>query len=176
MIIIFISIIAIFLSCSNGDDDEFALVYVAELDPVNGGRIDGTLTITKTGDLLNIQVMAQNLEPDVVHTQYIHGFNRSSNNSTCPEEDADQNNDGIITRNESLPFFGPILLNLDPFPVSSADGMINYTQDIRLGKNGNPSWSELTSLEDCLVVLYGKTVNGVYDNTIPAACGQIMRH
>jgi hypothetical protein len=139
--------------------------YTANLGTLNNSGVTGTATLTLDGNMLTVQVLASGLEPNQTHIQHIHGFMDNKKKSMCPPQSADANGDGFVDLGEGLPFYGGVLLNLDPFPTAP-DGTINYTRTFTID-------ASLLPLQNRVVVIHGLTVNGVYDITMPVACGMI---
>lgn len=140
--------------------------YMATLSSLNNSGASGTATLSLKGNMLTVKIEAMGLEPNKLHPQHIHGFETNNRNSTCPTMAADTNGDGFVDLVEGLPSYGPVLLNLAPFPTADAAGNIMYEQTFEISKN-------LLPLQNRAIVLHGLTVNGVYVATMPVACGQI---
>lgn len=148
-------------------------VYQARLDPLNGSGVSGIAIFTVKGDELRSVVAVHGLEPGKVHMQHIHG-KADGSLATCPPPTADANGDGLISFVEGLPFYGPVLLPLQPYPTANPGGSVNT----RLTFSG----SQLASLQlgtvpltNRVVVVHGMTVNGTYIPSLPVACGPIER-
>jgi Cu/Zn superoxide dismutase len=139
--------------------------YTANLGTLNNSGVTGTATLTLDGNMLTVHVMATGLEPNQLHIQHIHGFMDNKKKSMCPPQSADMNGDGFVDLVEGLPFYGGVLLDLEPFPTAP-DGTINYTQTFTID-------ASLLPLQNRVVVIHGLTVNGMYDVTMPVACGMI---
>jgi hypothetical protein len=146
-------------------------VYQARLDPLNGSGVSGIAIFTVKGGELRSVVAVHGLEPGQVHMQHIHGMADGSL-ATCPPAIADVNGDGLISFAEGLPFYGPVLLPLQPYPTANPGGSVNT----RLTFSGNQLANlqlDTVPLTDRVVVVHGMTVNGTYDMTLPVACGPI---
>ena len=142
-----------------------AKTYTVDIAPLNGSGVSGTAELTLMGDQLTVRVYATGLEPDMLHPQHIHGFTENNRNSTCPPASADMNGDGLVDLGEGLPFYGPVLLPLTPFPTAP-DGTIDFEMTYTVD-------SSITPLQNRVIVLHGMTVEGEYVATLPVACGQI---
>lgn len=140
--------------------------YVAHFHPLNGSGVTGTAHLTLEGDQLRVEIQACGLEPHQVHPQHIHGFEHR--NAVCPPMSADSNHDGILTLEEGLPFYGPIMLALMPFPTADANGCIHYAETFTI------TVDEFRPLQSRTMVLHGMTVNGTYWATLPVACAEIQ--
>jgi hypothetical protein len=57
-------------------------------------------------------------------------------------------------------------LKLEPFPRPDRSGRVSFTEDFKPGP-------EIEPLTDRVIVIYGIDVRGVYDPTVPVACGRI---
>jgi hypothetical protein len=181
--------------------EEEAKLFVAELHPLNNSGVSGKATFKykRDSDFL-AQVHAKGLVPDMLHPQRIHGFDESSRDATCPPEDA-AGDDGLLSLEDGLPFYGPVLVPLDDelvplsienFPTANAAGRISYSQSTTLQRlitaldellPGQQSAGNL-NLQNRTVVLHGAfvkdnqivppgTEGAEYDATIPVACGEI---
>lgn len=139
--------------------------YTADLAMLNNSGVSGTAELTLKGDQLTVKIQATGLEPSMVHPQHIHGFMENNRNSKCPPASADDDGDGLVELGEGLPFYGPVLLPLDPFPTAP-DGSINFEETYTVD-------SSITPLQNRAIVLHGMTVDGEYIATLPVACGQI---
>ena len=141
--------------------------YTADIMSLNNSGVMGTATLMLDGDMLTVHIQASGLEPGMIHPQHIHGFKDSNKNAVCPPMSADMDGDGLIELAEGLPFYGPILLPLQPFPVAP-DGTIDYKQTFDISDK-----TVLLPLQNNVIVLHGMTVDGEYVATLPVACGEI---
>lgn len=181
--------------------EEEAKLFVAELHPLNNSGVSGKATFKyKEGSEFLAQVHAKGLVPDMMHPQHIHGFDESSRDAVCPPQSA-AGDDGLLTLEDGLPFYGPVLvpldddlvpLSVDNFPTANAAGRTSYSQATKLNKlitaldellPGDQSTENL-NLQNRTVVLHGAfvkdnqivspgTEGAEYDATIPVACGEI---
>lgn len=181
--------------------EEEAKLFVAELHPLNNSGVSGKATFKyKEGSEFLAQVHAKGLVPDMMHPQHIHGFDESSRDAVCPPQSA-AGDDGLLTLEDGLPFYGPVLvpldddlvpLSVDNFPTANAAGRISYSQATKLNRlitaldellPGDQSTENL-NLQNRTVVLHGAfvkdnqivspgTEGAEYDATIPVACGEI---
>ena len=148
-------------------------VYRARLDPLNGSGVSGTAIFTVRGDVLRAVVAVHGLEPGQVHLQHIHGMLDGSL-ATCPPPSADVDGDGLISFAEGLPFYGPVLLPLQPYPTANPGGAVNTRQTFTGAQLAQLKLGSVP-LTNRVVVVHGMTVNGVYNMTLPVACGPIVR-
>lgn len=140
--------------------------YHADLHALNNSGVMGKATLMLNGTKLTVKIDATGLEAGKPHPQHIHGFTENNRNSTCPNMSADTDGDGIISLAESVPSYGPILLDLSPMPTADANGEVHYTRTFDVGVG-------LVPLQNRAIVLHGLTVNGTYVATLPVACGQV---
>lgn len=152
--------------------DKGKKVFKAELDPLNNSGVSGYAMLTLEGKKLTVEIHAKGLEAEKEHPQHIHGL-ENNENATCPTLSADENGNGLIEIGEGLPFYGPVLLPLKPFPTVSEDGKISYKHTFMLGEGETIAYKDLKPLQNRVIVLHGMTVGGEYMATLPVACGQI---
>lgn len=172
--IFFLSLLMLgFSACDNDDDEGLDQFFTTQFSALNESGVSGTADIVLNGNILTVTINANGMVPNQQHPQHIHGFDNSSQNSTCPSPTADEDGDGIVSVGEGAPFYGGILLPLEQFPQAGDNGTIFYQQTFVLGENGNPSRSELGPLENRTIVLHGRNVDGEYVPTVPVACGQL---
>jgi Cu/Zn superoxide dismutase len=140
--------------------------YRAALSPLNNSGVSGTAMLSLEGNMLTVTITAMGLEPGKTHVHHTHGFTDNTQNSTCPTTALDTNGDGLIDLGESVPAYGPVVLDFGALPVD-AMGNASYTKTYTVA----PS---LMPLQNRAIVLHGLTVNGTYMVTLPVACGQIQ--
>lgn len=140
--------------------------YTVQLTELNNSGVSGTATIDLNGNMIDVQLHASGLTPNMEHMQHIHGFTDSNKNAVCPPMSADMDGDGLISLAESVPYYGPILVALTPYPTADATGTVSFMNDYGISRVVRP-------LQNNVIVLHGMYVDGVYDATIPVACGQI---
>lgn len=148
-------------------------VYMADLSPLNGSGVSGIAIFKMQGAVLRSVVPVHGLEAGRVHMQHIHGMANGSL-ATCPPPSADVNGDGMISFAEGLPFYGPVLLPLQPYPTANPGGSVN-TRQMFSGTQLSALMLGSVPLTNRVVVIHGMTVNGTYDMTLPVACGPIVR-
>lgn len=141
--------------------------YKVNLTALNNSGVTGTAMLSLDRNMLTVKIDAMGLEPGKLHPQHIHGFMENNRNSKCPSWSDDTNGDGLISLEEGLPSYGPVLLSLTPFPTADANGEIHYMKTFTVDAN-------LLPLQNRAIVLHGKTVMGEYWPTLPIACGQVM--
>ncbi|HEY1113702.1 MAG TPA: hypothetical protein VGE66_09070 [Chitinophagaceae bacterium] len=141
--------------------------YRASLGALNNSVAHGMAHLVLDGNRLTVSLEAMGLEAGKPHPQHIHGFMENNRNSTCPTSALDTNGDGLIDLGESVPAYGPVILDLAPMPVADAQGKVMYTRTFEISK-------DLLPLQNRAIVLHGLTVNGTYIATLPVACGQVM--
>jgi hypothetical protein len=140
--------------------------YTVELMELNGSGVSGMALIELMDSEIEVSLEATGLTPEMEHMQHIHGFIENNKNSVCPPPSADTNGDGLISLVEGIPFYGPVLVPLTPYPMADATGMVDFMNQYSIDRT-------VRSLQNNVIVLHGMYVDGVYDPTIPVACGQI---
>lgn len=154
-----------------------AKIYTAELSALNGSNVWGTAELVLEGNELTVTINATGLEPGRLHPQHIHGFKENNRNSKCPPASADDDGDGFVELGEGLPFYGPVLLPLQPFPTAP-DGTITFVETYDVSDLD----FSVTPLQNRAIVLHGMTATLTKDGeeitdyiaTLPVACGQIQ--
>lgn len=145
--------------------------YMADLNALNNSGVKGTVTIYQWRNYVRVQVRATGLEPGA-HLQHIHGFAGTATDSVCPTLPA-AGADNLISLQEGLPYYGPVLLPLNfsggSWPAAAANGRLFYDRTF------TTSTSALSPLQLRTVVLHGMTHDGAFDETIPVACGEVKR-
>ena len=158
-----------------GNQGKGAQVHQVDLDALNNSGVEGKAVLILRGDQLRVHITARGLTPGMVHPQHIHGLSGDTN-AVCPPESAQDNIAGLpeeaeepdefIALEEGLPFYGPILQPLTPFPTANPAGVVTYTRSFTVD-------GDLTDLSDEAIVLHGRFLDGTYVATLPVACGEI---
>ncbi|HEX5410146.1 MAG TPA: hypothetical protein VFW89_10285 [Gemmatimonadaceae bacterium] len=145
-------------------------IFRVSLAPLNNSGVHGTATLAVRGSDLVVQLQAVGHIPDLQHVQHIHGFTDGTD-ATCPPPSA-AGDDGVLTFAEGLPFYGPVQLNLTPFPTpTNSAGSIQYHASFASADLAfSPSDLELKTM-----VLHGAFVDGTYVPSLPVACGVVER-
>lgn len=169
--------------------------YTYEIGELNGSGVEGTVRIKALPNgKAQVKVVASGLAANLPHAQHLHGTTDGSL-TQCPTPAADRDADGLITVAEGGPFYGGILASLttsgdtspssalavDRFPVSDADGNLEYVRTFDVPAD------VLAALGAVQYVIHGVDLNssGAYDGdaessiasgvplevTIPAGCG-----
>lgn len=164
----------VFSGC-NEVENTLPVNYKINFAPINNSGVDGSATIVLEGNILQVRIEANGLEPLKEHPQHLHGFQGTASNSTCPPSPAfaDTDGDGLVGIEEAKLYYGPIKLSLDTFPTASANGLITYEKSFTLGEGNIPELEELKTLQNRVLVLHGMTIDGTYKPAIPVACGQL---
>lgn len=130
--------------------------YAVTLTHLNGSGVSGSGSLLLNKNVLTVKLSLSGLEAGQSHTVAITGL--SSGSASCPTSSADTNGDGTISGSEGSAVYGNSLLTLDPSAQSGSPLTIS---------------SSLLPLQTRAIVVFGKTVNGTYDSTVPVACGTI---
>lgn len=139
--------------------------YEARLEPLNESGVEGRAILSQVGRTLRVQITASGLAPRKQHPQHFHRL-PSGEPGACPTSTADEDGDGVVSDGESLPVYGPVALELDPFPAADGTGRVSYQGTFDLPP-------ELEPLTDRVIVLHGLELEEAYDPTVPVACGRI---
>lgn len=143
-------------------------VFRVNFDELNASGVKGQAMLQMTDHDLTVTLNAVGRVPDHVHPQHIHGF--TSKASTCPTAANDTNGDGIITFAEGLPSFGPVQVDLRPYPTpTDSAGATHYRMTFPAGQVPFTA-SELTQKT---MVLHGGWMAGSYVASLPTACGRV---
>ncbi|MCX2739828.1 hypothetical protein [Pontibacter anaerobius] len=140
--------------------------YTVQLMELNGSGVSGMAQIDLMGDMIEVDLEASGLTPEMEHMQHIHGFTDSNKNAVCPPMSADTDGDGLISLVEGIPYYGAVLVPLTPYPMADATGMVDFMNSFSITRAARP-------MQNNVIVVHGMYVDGVYDPTIPVACGQI---
>lgn len=145
--------------------------FTVDLHPLNGSGVWGSAYLQLEDGALTVTVSAEGLEADRPHAQHIHGNPKADgvpSNATCPPMSADADGDGLVSVGEGLPYYGPVLLALQPF-TTAPGGVIEFEATY----SDLSSLEPINSLQNRSIVLHGMTVGGTYVGSLPVACGQI---
>jgi hypothetical protein len=149
--------------------------YKACLKPLNDSGVIAFSYSKLQGNKLFTTVLAYNTVPEEDHPQHIHGFTDGTV-ATCPDISQDANEDGLIQIGEGLSEYGDVQLSLQElggtFPTASGSGMYYYERTFTLS---NAMLGDVDPLEEKVVVLHGLNVDGVYEATLPVACGPYVK-
>lgn len=139
---------------------EGQLGFDARLEPLNGSGAGGRATLSQLGSTLRVQTTLSGLAPGEEHVQHIHRL-ESGKPGECPPGDT-----GALTLQDALGAYGPVTLKLKPFPRADGRGRASFQGTFQL-------LPDLDPLDERVVAVYGMEVDGVYDRTVPVACGPI---
>jgi len=131
--------------------------FATTLTGLNGSGVSGSGTLLVTsGNHLRVNLSLAGLEPGQPHDVAISGL--PSGDATCPTSSADANHDGVVSLSEAQPSVGNVLATL------------STSQQAGEQLTMSSSWLPLPSRT---IIVLGETVNGLYDASVPVACGQI---
>lgn len=133
---------------------------------LNGSGVTGTVTLSITGDQLNIAANVTGLEPDQPHQMHIHGLTASGAaplDSVPPSLGLDADKDGFLELREVQQGGGPVLMDLGSL-LPAADGSLTFNQSFALdslpGLRPGVTAGDLLPLDFRAVELHGMTVSG----------------
>ena len=155
-------------SFSRLDNSPSAQVFRVRFDPLNSSGVKAEATLQMTGDNLTVTLDAVGRVPEHIHPQHIHGF--TSSTSTCPTASNDTNGDGIISFAEGLPSFGPVQVDLQPYPTPANTAGSTHYRVTFAAANVPFTAADLTNKT---MVLHGDFVGSAYDASLPVACGRV---
>ena len=118
-------------------------------------------------DEMDVTISLAGLTPNQAHMQHIHGAHGTL--AICPTL-ASANADGIITLAAGTPAYGPVALPFEPTPTADASGKITWSRTLRLLPD---DIYNIKTLTEHVVLIHGMPYKGVYDQTLPVACGPI---
>ncbi len=155
------------------DPRDNRMTYKTCVKGINDSGVIALAAVSIQGTSLDVTILATGMDTGMQHLQHIHGFAPGDNkDAVCPPDEADTNNDGTITLQEGIPFYGGVQLGLDmqggDFPTPDALGNYIYQRTFTLT---NQQKTSLTPLSDKVVVLHGITGNA----TLPVACGELEK-
>ena len=135
--------------------------FWVDLHAINGSGVTGDVWIgLNEFQQLTVSVEASGLQANVTVPQHIHGFEDNTINAVCPPLAADADEDGLISLNEGAPYYGPVLVPLEPFPLTDVYGDVSFEQTFDAG--------DTCPLLNRVIVLHAP-------DGLPVACGQIRR-
>ena len=138
--------------------------YTASLSALNSSGVSGTVDFQVTGNVLVVKMKVTGLVPNQKHFQHIHG----NGTATCPTATDAR---GGVTLSEAQTNIGPLAFDLQPYPLTDAQGRLNLTQTFTLDPD---ELASITPLGGHVMVLHGAFNKGQYDRFLPAACGPIQ--
>jgi hypothetical protein len=138
--------------------------YAASLSALNSSGVSGRVDFQVTGNVLVVKMNVTGLVPNQKHFQHIHG----NGTATCPTATDAR---GSVTLSEALTNIGPLAFDLQPYPLTDAQGRLNLTQTFTLYPD---ELANITPLTGHVMVLHGAFNHGQYDRFLPAACGPIQ--
>jgi hypothetical protein len=138
--------------------------YTASLSGLNSSGVSGTVDFQVTGNVLVVKMKVRGLVHNQKHFQHIRG----NGTATCPTATDAK---GGVTLTEALTNIGPLTFDLQPYPMTDAQGRLNVTQTFTLDPD---ELTNITPLTGHVIVLHGAFNQGKYDRFLPAACGTIQ--
>ena len=144
-------------------------VYRVDFDEVNNSGVKAHATLQVIDGSLVVTLDAVGRVPEQIHPQHIHGF--PTQTSTCPTLANDTNHDGIISFAEGLPAFGPVQVDLQPYPTPTNSAGATHFHATFVSSQVPFDPSELTQKT---MVLHGDFVAGSYVASLPVACGRVQ--
>lgn len=143
-------------------------VFRVDFDELNGSGVKARATLQVIGGNLVVTLDANGRVPEHVHPQHIHGFTDKA--SACPTAANDTNGDGTITFAEGSPAFGPVQVDLMPYPTpENTAGATHYHETFVASQVAFAP----TDLAQKTMVLHGDFFGGSYVASLPVACGRV---
>ncbi len=141
-------------------------IYMSTLVPLNGSGVHAKAQLMVRGDRVRVLVNASRVASYTTHTIAIQGFSGDATKAIVPTASPD----GTITAALGETFYGAPMLSLvdsaGVSPSSNASGTLHFMRWFT-GQSALRPYGLRT------IVVYGGFVNGVYDATLPVACGVI---
>jgi hypothetical protein len=170
-------------------DVQFAQqLFFVDINELNVSGVEGTALLALRGNELTAFISATGLTPGQIHPQHIHGFANDQIVARTPTIAFDEaafggDEDGLVELAEGLDTYGPILLNLTPFPTAP-NGAITFATTYNLT---NAQLDTLQPLQIREIVLHGMNVlpgvgagtpgevngTGGYITVLPVASGEM---
>jgi len=142
--------------------------FRVNFDQLNNSGVRSEATLEMRDGDLTVTLNAVGRVPQQIHPQHIHGFDTQA--SACPTLANDTNGDGIITFAEGAPIFGPVQVDLQPYPTpTNGAGATHYLATF-VASAVPFTAAELTQKT---MVLHGDFFGGSYDPSLPVACGLV---
>ena len=143
-------------------------IFRVKFDELNSSGVKAEATLQVSSGGLTVTLNGVGRVPQQIHPQHIHGF--AAQTSTCPTAANDTNGDGIISFAEGTPAFGPVQVDLQPYPTPANSGGATHYRMTFAASAVPFTVSELTQKT---MVLHGDFVGGIYDASLPVACGRV---
>ncbi|GAB3536727.1 hypothetical protein GCM10027443_27800 [Pontibacter brevis] len=190
----------------SGGTNNQTKMYKVQLNPLNNSGVTGTATVMmKANGEFEVITDVTGLAPNMVHPQHIHGFvmeDMADQDAVCPPPSA-AGADGLLTLEDGLPFYGPVLIPLDDklvpltadnFPVATSAGTIAYGAKTMTSSlvsafdamhNGTQTMADL-ELDKRVIVIHGafainnrivpagSNPHAKYWASLPVACGELV--
>ena len=155
-------------SAANPQNTPAVQIFRVKFDELNSSGVKAEATLQVSGGDLTVTLNGVGRVPQQIHPQHIHGF--AAQTSTCPTAANDTNGDGVISFAEGLPAFGPVQVDLQPYPTpANAGGATHYR--VTFAATAVPFTA--AQLTQKTMVLHGDFVGGSYDASLPVACGRV---
>lgn len=143
-------------------------VYRVRFDALNESGVKAEATLQVSEGNLTVTLDAVGRVPEHLHPQHIHGF--ATQASVCPTAANDTDGDGIISFAEGSPAFGPVQVDLQPYPTpANAAGATHF----RATFVADQLPFTASALVQKTMVLHGDFVAGGYVANLPVACGRV---
>jgi hypothetical protein len=156
-------------SRANRDEAPSVQVFRVDLAELNHSGVKAQATLQVIDGNLVVTLDAVGRVPRQIHPQHIHGF--TTQTSTCPTLANDTNHDGIISFAEGTPAFGPVQVDLQPYPTPTNSAGATHYHVTFVASQVPFAASELTQKT---MVLHGDFVGGSYVASLPVACGRVQ--
>ncbi|MCO5177636.1 MAG: superoxide dismutase family protein [Thermomicrobiales bacterium] len=141
----------------------------ADLGALNDSGVTGTADLTLDGNTLTVSIVADGLTANDIHAMHLHGFNDGTA-AACPTDEADTNEDGIISMDEAVVVTGGAVFPFTPFPSADDDGTATLTETYTLTDD---QVAQLTDLSSMAVMVHGGMVDDDFVDDLPIACGDL---
>ena len=141
----------------------------ADLGALNDSGVTGTTDLTLDGNTLTVSIVAEGLTANETHAMHLHGFDDGTA-AACPTDEADTDEDGVISMDEAAAVMGGAVFPLTPFPSADDEGAVTFNETYTLTDD---QVAQLADLSSMAVMIHGGMVDDTFVDDLPVACGDL---